>query len=123
MGGTAFSGKPEKQADHDYYALVDAAGVFIHYVSKQEISTYCDRIRLGKKIAKLDRAIARCSKRITEYKAKLPPVEQVKPPAIAAPSSLSRPQDNQLQDSGVGEQENEPYATVESAAWSVSEAA
>ena len=28
-GGTAFSGKCEKQAMHDYYALVDAAGGFI----------------------------------------------------------------------------------------------
>lgn len=71
---------------HDYHALVDIAGGFIRYVSKREVSTYRERIRLGKKVAKLNRSLALCVKRITECKAKLPPAEQTKPPTVAAPS-------------------------------------
>lgn len=122
-GGTAFSGKAEEQAVHDYYALVDAAGGFICYVSKREVSACRDRIRLGKKVAKLDRVIARCTKQIAEYKDKLPPAEQTKSSTAAAPSSRPKPQDNRVKESGVGEQENKPYTTVESTSWIVSEAA
>ena len=122
-GGTAFSGKAGEQAVHDYYALVDAAGGFICYVSKREVSAYRDRIRLGKKVAKLDRAITRCTKRINEYKDKLLSDEQTESSTVAAPSSQPKPQDNWVKESGVGEQEDKPYTTVESTSWVLSEAA
>lgn len=121
-GGTAFSGKSEKQAMHDYYALVDAAGEFIRYVSKQEVSIYRERIRLGKKVAKLNRAISRCAKRISEYESKLPPVEAVTSPAITTPTPLPGAQANPVDEHAGYGQENTPY-TVESTRWIVSEAA
>ena len=121
-GGTAFSGKAENQAMHDYYALVDAAGEFIRYVSKQEVSTYRERIRVGKKVATLNRAISRCTKRISEYEGKLPPVEETVSSAIASPDPQPGSPDNPVNEGRESGQENEPYA-VESKAWVVSEAA
>ena len=120
-GGTAFSGKSERQAVHDYYALVDAAGVFIRYVGKHEVAVYRDRIHLGKKVAKLNRAIARCSKRLNEYKSKLPPVEQTEFSTAAVSSSLPESQDSLSSESKTGMPDN-LYA-VESDTWIVSEAA
>ena len=121
-GGTAFSGKSEKQAMHDYYALVDAAGGFIRYVSKQEVSTYRERIRVGKEVAKLNRAISQRAKRISEYESKLPPVEKTPTPAIASPGPRPGSSDNSVNEGGESGQESDPY-TVESKAWVVSEAA
>ncbi len=121
-GGTAFSGKSEKQAMHDYYALVDAAGGFIRYVSKQEVSTYRERIRVGKEVAKLNRAISHRAKRIGEYERKLSPVEEVTSPEITSPSPRPGSPDNPVGDYAGDGQENKPY-TVESTRWVVSEAA
>ena len=119
-GGTAFSGKCEKQAMHDYYALVDAAGGFI--VSKQEVSAYRERIRLGKEVAKLNRAISRCAKRISEYQSKLPLAEETPSPAIATPTSpVPELPDNPVNEPEVSGQEK--AYTVESIRWVVSEAA
>jgi len=121
-GGTAFSGQSEKQAAHNYYALVDAAGAFIRYVSKQEVAVYRDRIRLGKKVARLNRAIARCVKRIGEYESKLPSVEQVKKPTVAAPDSLPNFQDHIGSERDLyGIESN--LGSAESAVWIVREAA
>ena len=122
-GGTAFSGKCEKQAMHDYYALVDAAGGFIRYVSKQEVSAYRERIRLGKEVAKLNRAISCCAKRISQYQSKLPPAEETPSPAIATPTSpVPELPDNPVNEPEVSGQEKKAY-TVESIRWVVSEAA
>ncbi|PZO10018.1 MAG: hypothetical protein DCF25_21005 [Leptolyngbya foveolarum] len=82
-GGTAFSGNPETLAAHDYYALVDATGAFIRYVGKHKIVAYSDRIHLGKKVAKLNRAIARCEKQINQYKGKLPLAEPIQSSTVA----------------------------------------
>ncbi len=122
-GGTAFSGKSEKQAGHDYYALVDATGAFIRYVGKQEIAAYRDRIHLGKQVAKLHRAIARCEKQINQYKDKLPLAEPIKSATIAISHSLSEPQ-NHSSDENKAEMPNSGLYTVESdESWVVSEAA
>ncbi len=121
-GGMAFSGKSEKQAMHNYYALVDAAGEFIRYVNKQEVSTYRERIRVGKEVAKLNRAISHRAKWISEYESKLPPLEETPTPAIASPSSRPGSPDNPVDEHEESGQENEPY-TVKSKAWVVSEAA
>jgi hypothetical protein len=121
-GGTAFSGKGEKQAMHDYYALVDATGTFVHYVSKQEVVAYRDRIQLGKKVAKLNRAIALCHKRLNEYKSKLRLAEQFKSPTVAISTLLLESQDNLGDESGTGMTDSRLY-TVESDSWIVSEAA
>jgi hypothetical protein len=118
-GGTAFSGKCEKQAVHDYYALVDATGTFIRYISKQEVATYRDRIHLGKKVAKLNRAIARCQKRLNEYKSKLPLAEPIQYPTVATSNLLAELQNNS---SDENETDRSPY-TVEADIWRVSEAA
>ena len=121
-GGTAFSGKSEKQAMHDYYALVDAAGGFIRYVSKQEVSTYRERIRVGKEVAKLNRAISQRAKRISEYEGKLPPAGETPASVIASPSLRPGSPNNPVDEGGESGQGHEPYA-VESKAWIVSEAA
>lgn len=102
---------------------MDATGAFICYVGKHEVATCRERIRIGKKIAKLNRAIARCAKWITEYQSKLSSAEQTKALTVAAPSSRPRPQDDLAKESGVSEPEDKPYTTVESASWVVSEAA
>jgi chorismate mutase len=119
-GGTAFSGKPEKQAVHDYYALVDATGAFIRYIGKQEVTAYRNRIHLGKQIAKLNRAIARCDKRLNEYKSKLLLAEQIKSPTVANSNLLSEAQDNLSDQSVTG---SVSLYVVESDAWIVSETA
>jgi chorismate mutase len=119
-GGTAFSGKSEKQAMHDYYALVDATGAFIRYISKQEVTAYRNRIHLGKKVAKLNRAIARCDKRLNEYKSKLLLAEQIKSPTVANSNLLSEAQDNLSDQSVTG---SVSLYVVESDAWIVSETA
>lgn len=121
-GGTAFSRKSEKQAAHDYYALVDATGAFIRYVGKQEVAAYRDRIQLGKKISKLDRAISRCAKRISEYESKLPPAKRTQSPTVSVSNSLPKAQDNSSDQSETEVSENDLYA-VDSQTWIVSEAA
>ena len=121
-GGTAFSGKSERQAAHDYYALVDTAGTFICYVCKHEVSLYRDRITLGKKVAKLDRAIARCNKKIDEYKSKLPVTEQTKSSTDAISDSPPASTANLGNESEVGTPGSNLY-TVESDTWIVSEVA
>ena len=121
-GGTAFSGKSEKQAGHDYYALVNASGAFIRYVGKHEVAAYRDRIQLGKKVAKLNRAIARCTKRLNDYRSKLPLAGQTEALAVATPASLPDPQEDVKDESEVGAPEGKFY-TVKSAACIVSEAA
>ena len=121
-GGTAFSGKSERQAVHDYYALVDAAGAFIRYVGKHEVSAYRNRIHIGKQVAKLNRAIARCNKRLNEYKSKMPIAEQTKSTTVAISDSPPTSPDNLGGKSEAGEQSSNLY-TVESDTWIVSEAA
>ena len=121
-GGTAFSGKSERQAVHEYYALVDAAGTFIRYVGKQEIAAYRDRIHLGKKVAKLNRAIARCKKRLNEYESKLPIAEQTKSSTGVISDSPTALPDN-LGGGRTTEVPNSSLYTVESDSWIVSEAA
>ena len=121
-GGTAFSGKSEKQAVHDYYALVNTTGAFIRYVGKHEAAAYRDRIQLGKKVAKLNRAIARCTKRLNDYRSKLPLAEQTEALAAAASASPPDPQEDVKDESEVGAPEGKLY-TVKSAASIVSEAA
>ena len=121
-GGTAFSGKVKRQAAHDYYALVDAAGAFIRYVGKHEVAAYRDRIHLGKQIAKLNRAIARCNKQINEYKRKLTLAEQIQSSTVAIYSSLPESPNNVSDKSKTETPENTLY-TVESKRWIVSEAA
>ena len=121
-GGTAFSGKSEKQAMHDYHALVNATGAFIRYVGKHEVAAYRDRIRLGKKVAKLNRAITRCTKRLNDYRSKLLLAEQTEAPVIATPASLPGSQEDVKDESEVGAPEGKFY-TVKSAACIVSEAA
>jgi len=121
-GGTAFSGKAENQAVHDYYALVDAAGVFIRYVGKHEVAVYRDRIHLGKKVAKLNRAIARCNKQINGYKSKLPIAEQAKSSTVTISDSPPVSPDNLGDESEIGGQSSSLY-TVESDSWIVSGAA
>ena len=121
-GGTAFSGKVKRQAAHDYYALVDAAGAFIRYVSKHEVAVYRDCIHLGKKVAKLNRAIARCNKKLNEYKSKLPLAEQTKSSTVTISDSLPASPDNLGDESETGVQSSSLY-TVESDSWIVSEAA
>ena len=121
-GGTAFSGKSERQAVQDYYALVDAAGSFIRYVGKQEVSAYRDRIHLGKKVAKLNRAIARCNKQIKEYKSKLPLAEKTKSPTVAISDSPPASPDNPGDESETIVPNSNLYG-VEPDTWIVSEAA
>lgn len=121
-GGTDFSGKSEKQAARDYYALVDATGAFIRYLGKQEVAAYRDRIHLGKQVAKLNRAITRCTKRLNEYKRKLTLAEQIQSPTVASPSSLPKSPDDVSDKSETGMSETTLY-TVESKSWIVSEAA
>ena len=121
-GGTAFSGKSENQAAHNYYALVDAAGAFIRYVGKHEVAAYRDLIHLGKQVAKLNRAIACCNKRLNEYKSKLALAEQIQSPTVAIYSSLPESPDNVSDKSKTETPENTLY-TVESKRWIVSEAA
>jgi hypothetical protein len=121
-GGTAFSRKSAKQAAHDYYALVNTAGTFICYISKHDVSEYRDRIRLGKQVAQLNRAISRCTQRINEYQSKLPPVEQTNSSTAAVPDSLPKSQDNPGDKSGVSGPENK-LSTVESATCPASTAA
>ena len=121
-GGTAFSGKSEKQAAHGYYALVDATGAFIRYLGKHEVAVYRDRIHLGKKVAKLNRAIARCTKRINEYQSKLPLAEQTKAPTAATLSSPPESPENLADAREEGVPEGKLY-TVKSTAWIVFEAA
>ena len=121
-GGTAFSGKSERQAVHNYYALVDAAGAFIRYVSKHEVSAYRDRIHLGKKVAKLNRAIARCNKKLNEYKSKLPIAKQIRSSTVAISDSPPVSPDDLGDESEIGGQSSSLY-TVESDSWIVSEAA
>lgn len=122
-GGTAFSGKPETQSMHDYYALVDATGAFIRYVSKHEVAAYRDRIHLGKKVARLNRAIARCEKRINQYKGKLPIAEPIESATIAISNSLSESQ-NYSGDENETEMPDSGFYTVESDdSWIVFEAA
>lgn len=121
-GGTAFSGKPEKQVVNDYYALVDATGAFIRYVGKHEVAAYRDRIHLGKKVAKLNRAIARWNKRLNEYKSKLTLAKPTKSPTVAVSNLLPELQDNLSDESETGMPENNLYA-VKSDTWIVSEAA
>ena len=121
-GGTAFSRKSAKQAVHDYYALVDADGAFIRYVGKQEVAAYRDLIQLGKKVAKLNRAIARCTKRLNEYRSKLPLAEQTK--ASTATTLSSHPESPEdLADEREGEVPEGKLYTVKSTVWIVSEAA
>jgi hypothetical protein len=122
-GGTAFSGKSEKQVLHDYYALVDATGAFIRYVSKQEITAYRNRIHLGKKVAKINRAIARCYRRLTEYKSKLLLAQQTKSPTVANSNLLPEAQDNLSDQSETGATGSGSLYVVESGAWIVSETA
>ena len=122
-GGTAFSGKSEKQAANDYYALVDAAGAFICYVGKQEVTAYRKRIQLGKKVAKLNRVIARCNKRILEYQSKLPPAKHTQSSAVSTSSSPHKLQDDLVEDSELCQRKSKPYAITESNSWIVSEAA
>jgi hypothetical protein len=121
-GGTAFSGKSEKQALHDYYALVDAAGKLIRYVSQQEVATYRNCIHLGKQVAKLNRAIARCHKQLDEYKSKLRLAEQIRFPTAAVSNVIPEAQDNL---SGEGETAitDSSLYVVESDTWIVSETA
>jgi hypothetical protein len=121
-GGTAFSRKSEKQAVHDYYALVDATGTFIRYVSKQEVAGCRDRIHLGKKVAKLNRAIARCHKRLNEYKSKLLLAEKIKSPTVAISNLPPESQANLSDESETGVIDSSLY-TAESSTWIVSEAA
>lgn len=121
-GGTAFSGKSEKQAVHDYYALVDATGTFLRYISKQEVAAYRDRIQRGKKVAKLNRAIARCTKRLNEYKSKLPLAEQTEAPTAGISHLPPESQANLSDQSETGMTDSSLY-TVESNTWIVSEAA
>ncbi|PZO09359.1 MAG: hypothetical protein DCF25_21700 [Leptolyngbya foveolarum] len=121
-GGTAFSGKSETQAVHDYYALVDATGVFIRYVGKHEVAAYRERIHLGKQVAKLNREIARCNKRLNEYKGKLPLAMQITSPTVAISNSLSESQGNSGNESETRMPDSSLY-TVESDSWIVSEAA
>jgi hypothetical protein len=105
---------------HNYYALVDATGAFIRYIGKQEVTAYRNRIHLGKKIAKLNRAIARCDKRLNEYKSKLLLAEQIKSPTVANSNLLSEAQDNLSDQSVTG---SVSLYVVESDAWIVSETA
>ena len=121
-GGTAFSGKAENQAAHNYYALVDAAGAFIRYVGKHEVAVYRDLIHLGKQVAKLNRAIACCNKKLNEYKSKLPLAEQTKSSTVTISDSLPASPDNLGDESETGVQSSSLY-TVESDSWIVSEAA
>lgn len=121
-GGTAFSRKSEKQSVNDYYALVDAAGAFIRYMGKHEVAAYRDRIQLGKKVAKLNRAITHCTKRLNEYSSKLLLAEQTEAPTVATLSSLPEsPED--LADEGDGGVPEGKLYTVKSTVWIVSEAA
>jgi hypothetical protein len=122
-GGTAFSGKCEKQAAHDYCALVDATGTFIRYVSKQEVTAYRDRIQLGKQVAKLNRAIACCHKRLNEYKSKLLLAEQIQSSTVALSNLLPELQDNSSDESETGVTDSGSFYTVKSDSWMVSEAA
>ena len=121
-GGTAFSGKSERQAAHDYYALVDAAGAFIRYVGKHEVAAYRDRIHLGKQIAQLNRAIARLNKQIGEYQSKLPIAEQTKPSTITISNTPPVSSDN-LDDENKTAVKSSSFYTVESDSWIVSEVA
>ena len=122
-GGTAFSGQSEKQAAHSYYALVDAAGTFIQYIAKQEVAEYRDRIQLGKKVSKLNRAISRCAKRIDEYQSKLSPAEQTGSSAVSTAGVQHKPKGRPGEDSVPDKQESKLYKTTESYSWTVSEAA
>ena len=91
-------------------------------MGKQEVTAYRDRIRLGKQVAKLDRAISRCAKRISECESKLPPAKRTQSPTVSVSNSLPKAQDNSSDQSETEVSENDLYA-VETKTWIVFEAA